>query len=215
MTTDRSGLPASVIQRSWRGYRCRALVKTVVAIDKLPRVFGFEADCHGPPAHSAARTIQCAWRAFSWRIWNLLQDEWWAAETIQRFWRRSAESGYTADEWRDWWAASTIQHAWWRYRSQCLHAGGCVREWCAAETIQDAWRRYRSRRYTRMCGCGRPAMGGPWPAGWESLGDLCPSCLPDLGEDSSEDEDPLWGEAHWHRYRGGHRSDDEPSHCSA
>jgi hypothetical protein len=52
----------------------------------------------------------------------------------------------------------------------------------AAGRIQMWWRECGGRK----CGCGREAMGGDWPVGWEHLADLCVNCTPVVDPDTGD-----------------------------
>ena len=180
MANDRSGLPASVIQRCWRAYRWR--------FRKSFQRYREEA----------AWKIQQGWwrsRGYAWRLehknYETYQPLWDAAWTIQQAWW--SKRGYT---WRlhgttpallyaEHEAAWTIQNAWWRSRG---YSNEELRCWNAALEIQDWWR--------WVLGFG--ACG----AGYEHLRNWDPT--------TSDDEDsPLYGDIHYMRYVGGHHREED------
>lgn len=185
MANDRSGLPASVIQRCWRAYRWR-----------------YHKSFQAAQQHreEAAWKIQQRWwrkRGYTWRLehrnYVTYQPLWEAAWTIQQAWWH--KRGYT---WRlhgttpalfhaEHDAAWTIQNAWWQSRGYSKEE---QQRWDAALTIQDWW---------HWC-LGFGACG----AGYEHLRNWDPGPIGDGDED-----DPLWGDIHYMRHVGGHHREED------
>ena len=150
------GIPPGSVQVTISQSACDA--KAAKTIQRAWRTSGARvlSPCTLHTCGCAAELLQHAWRGYSQRRRTA------AALEIQYFWRVHC---YTPDQWREWWAAEVLQNAWRHYS---------WRLW-AARAIQNAWR----LRLYGGCSCGRAAMGGSWPFGWEYLGSLCPDCVPE------------------------------------
>ena len=125
MTSDRSGQPASVIQRAWRRYRCHFCLS--FHHQQLIR-------------EESAWKIQQRWwrkRGYTWRLehrnYVTYAPLWEAAWKIQQAWWTSRESLFYAEHDAAW----TIQNAWWQCQGYSREE---AERWIAALAIQDWWR---------------------------------------------------------------------------